>query len=464
MFTIPGERHGPDCGGVGRRDFLRLGALGLGGLSLPWLFRQEALAATLRDHAKDKSVVLLFLCGGPSHIETFDPNMDAPAPVCSLTGEVRTSMPGVTFGATFPKIARLAHRLAVVRSYSPHVITDHAKAIRHVLTAGDPAGLRASLGAVAARFHGRSLAPNGTPLFTQLFDKEVDSQYMEDEERMRSSNASGLLGAECAPFDPMGGGEINNDMQLGIPVERLEDRRQLHKALDRFSRALDGSGRMEAFDQFHEQAVQVILGGAVRKALDLSKEEPRLLERYDTSRYETGWLTRSRSTLGRRLLMARRLVEAGCRFVTVGMAGWDNHGNDNHPGVVDGMRRLGAPLDHALSVFLEDVHSRGLDEKLLFVVTGEFGRTTKIQGKGGRDHWPGLCALALAGGGLKTGQVIGRSQRTGDYPATEPIRLENLVATLFHTLFDVGRLRIDPRIPKELVDLVERAEPIRELL
>ena len=161
--------------------------------------------------------------------------------------------------------------------------------------------------------------------------------------------------------------------------------------------------------------------------------------------------------------MARRLCEAGCGFVTVGSAGWDNHGNGKHPGVFEGMHLLGTPLDRAVSAFLEDVESRGLSEKILLVITGEFGRTTKIQAKGGRDHWPGLCTLAFAGGGLQMGQTIGRSTRTADLPATEPIRLENLFATIIHAMFEVGQLRLEQSVQRDLLRVIENTRPIEPL-
>jgi uncharacterized protein (DUF1501 family) len=282
-------------------------------------------------------------------------------------------------------------------------------------------------------------------------------------QRMRTSNGAGRLGPAWAPFDPLDRGNLAEDMSLAIPLERLQDRRTLHRALDSLNRTVDASGQMEAIDAYHQQAVELILGGAVRAALDLSKEDPRVVARYDTSHLEAGWLRRRPSTLGHRLLLARRLCEAGARFVTVGMAGWDNHGNENHPGVVEGMQRLGAQLDRAVSAFLEDVAARGLERRILLVVTGEFGRTAKIQGKGGRDHWPGLCPLVLSGGGLRMGQVIGASERASDYPATEPIRLEHLVSTLLHALFDVSAMRLDARVPPDLLALAERAAPIGEL-
>lgn len=437
-----------------RRDFLRVGGLGLGGLSLAHVLRAEAAAkeAGGAAHVRDMSVVLLFLCGGPSQYETFTPNMDAPEPFCSLTGEIATRLPGVTFGTTWPKLAERAQRLAIVRSYAPHDIADHAKAIRHTFTAGNALGMDASLGAIATRLGGRSHTAAGQPVFCELIETEIDSQYIEDMQRMRASDQPGTLGPACAPFAPNGDGQLNADMTLNLPLATLEDRRALLKSIDTFHRGLDSRGTMAALDQFGQQAVEVILGGAARRALDLSQEDPRVVARYDTSHWQVGWLAKRASTLGRRMLLARRLIEAGCRFVTVGMAGWDNHGNGNHPGVVEGMNRLARPADHVIATFLDDVAARGLSDRVLLVVTGEFGRTAKIQGQGGRDHWPGLCSLLLAGGGLKTGQVIGRANKRADGPDSEPVRLNHLVATILHTLFDVGQLRLAPSLPSDLTN------------
>jgi uncharacterized protein (DUF1501 family) len=452
-----------DCQGLARRDFLRIGSLGLTGLALSQVLSTHACASKGKSAVRDKSVVFLFLCGGPSQIETFDPHMDSPEPARSVTGEVQTRLAGVTFGGTFPKLAALADRLAVVRSYAPHGLSDHAQAIRHVFAAGDPLRRGASIGSIATRLRGASHPSTGMPSFCELVEDEVDSQYMEDMVRMRASNAPGQLGAAFAPFRPQGDGPLSRDMRLNLPLERLQDRRRLLRAFDRFNRALD-DGQLAALDRFEQQALDVILGKATREALDLSREDRRVLQRYDTGDLPTGFLKQRPSTIGRQLLLARRLCEAGCTFVTVGNAGWDNHGNGNHPGVYQGMHLLGTPLDRAVSAFLEDVRDRGLSDKILLVITGEFGRTPRMEQQGGRGHWPGLCPLVFAGGGLKMGQVIGRSTRGADRPATEPIPLSALFATIMHALFDVGQLRIDPALPRDLVGLLERAEPIAELL
>jgi uncharacterized protein (DUF1501 family) len=169
------------------------------------------------------------------------------------------------------------------------------------------------------------------------------------------------------------------------------------------------------------------------------------------------------ASVGRQMLLARRLCEAGCGFVTVQNAGWDMHADGNNPGIVDGMEMLGRPLDKALSAFLEDVEERGLSEKILLIVTGDFGRTPKINARGGRDHWSKLATLAFAGGGLKMGQVIGQPGRNNDEPSGDAVSTPNLLATVMHYLFDIGRLRLDSSVPRELARRVEAAPPIASL-
>jgi len=463
MLTLVDDHRAFDCGGLNRRDFLRVGALGVGGLSLPALLAAKADAGR-KEYVRDKSIVLLFCCGGPSHIEMFDPHMDRPSPQHSVTGEVKTPLPGVTFGGTLEKMAARADRMAVVRSYSPHEISDHAKAISHTLIGGGLMGHQASIGAITTAIGGESFTDSGMPAFVELIQEEIENEYRQDMQRMRNGNAAGSMGASCAPFAALGGDGLQQNMKLNLPLERLNQRRALHQSLDTLNRSIDAAGGMEAFDEFEGRAVEMLLGRKTRDALDLSKEDPRVLERYDTSHMRSGWLQRRPSTLGKRMLMARRLCEAGASFVTVGMAGWDNHGNGKHPGVFEGMHTLGLPLDHAVSAFLDDVKERGLQDDILLVVTGEFGRAPRFENKGGRPHWPGLCSLAFAGGGLTMGQVVGRSLKTADAPATEPYRLEHMVSTLMHTMFDVGTLRLDTGLPQELSQIVQRGQPIRELV
>jgi uncharacterized protein (DUF1501 family) len=228
-------------------------------------------------------------------------------------------------------------------------------------------------------------------------------------------------------------------------------------------------------DRVREQALQTVLGG-VADAFDLKQEDPRVVARYDTAplvrpeNIDRRWRNYNNyvdnaKTLGRLLLLARRLCERGCGFVTVTTNFvWDMHSDVNNAGVAEGMRYMGVPLDYAVSAFLADVEARGLSERILLVVCGEMGRTPRINRNGGRDHWGNLAPLLLAGGGLRTGQVIGPSDRNAGAPAANPVRIPNLIATVLHTLFDVGELRLVPGLPRELAQTMTGWEPIPGLL
>ncbi len=460
MLTISTGDPRFDCRGIARRDVLRIGALGLGAWTLPGLLRARAEAAalggSLENRSEEKSVVLLFLAGGASHIETFDPHIDAPRGTRSTTGEVPTTIPGVTFGGNFPKLARLADRMAIVRSFQ-HRTTDHARAIREVITAGNE--LEAGMGALYARLRGATNPETGLPTSALVSTEEVDRQYRKERQRIAVGASPGKLSKAYAPFDPAGGSESLDNMRLHVPEERLLGRRRLLRALDGVRREIDAKGAPGVVDRYREQAIDLILRGA-NDALDLEREDPRVLERYDTSGHRVGHKTFRACTLGRQMLMARRLCEAGCGFVTVQNCGWDMHADGNNPGIVKGMNMLGTPLDHAVSAFLEDVEERGLSDKILLVITGDFGRTPKVNKRGGRDHWSRLSTLALAGGGLPMGQVIGASSPKADVPSTEPVTLRHLLGTVLDVLFDLGELRLVRGIPPEIARMVEGADTI----
>jgi uncharacterized protein (DUF1501 family) len=240
------------------------------------------------------------------------------------------------------------------------------------------------------------------------------------------------------------------------------DRRRLLKQLDELKRGIDARDASAGYDQFEQQAIDLLTGRA-GKAFDLAEEDPKLIERYDTSMFQCGKKVFEPSVLGKQMLIARRLIEAGTGFVTVQSAGWDMHADGNNPGIKAGMEMLGPTLDKALSAFLEDIADRGLLDKVLVILTGDFGRTPKINKNGGRDHWANLCTLAFFGGGLKLGQVIGRSDRTNSVPATDPISTPNLMATVMHALFDVGKLRVIRGLPANLVRLIESHKPVEQL-
>ncbi|MGE0758032.1 MAG: DUF1501 domain-containing protein, partial [Pirellulaceae bacterium] len=287
------------CDGMSRRDFIRAGTLALGGLSLPWLLQQQAILAAEGErgagkhrpaYVHDKAIVLLFLSGGASHIETFNPNMEAGAPYSSMTGEVSTSLPGVTWGGTFPLLARHAHEMAVVRSFQ-HAITGHVEAIVHVLTGGtDSVGkgkVGFSMGSICSRVAGANHPGTGLPNYTLLNTDEVDPQYRSERGRVELGSGPNSLGAAFGPFNPSGTGSAVRNMTLNIPRGRLDNRRELLASLDQLKKAAGESPVLEAADRFTQQAFDVILGKGAQ-AFDLSGEPRRVVDRYDTSHIQVG--------------------------------------------------------------------------------------------------------------------------------------------------------------------------------
>lgn len=475
MLTISSPSSARSCDGLSRRDFVRAGALGATGLTLPFLLRAQAASANPASFVKDKSVVFLFLAGGPTQYETFDPKMTAPREIRSVTGEIATALPGVTFAGKFPRMAQHADKLAIVRSFKPEGGGSHEAESIRMLTGGtvEPrdnkmTGDGASIGAIHSRIRGMNHPVTGVPSYAFLQAAELDEFYINFFLNCAQiGSAPGSLGPAYAPFTPTGSGPAIENLKLHIAADRLTDRRQLLAALDRINRNADASGMMSGLDRFSQQAFDVLAGDTVRKALDLSLEDASTLARYDTTSYTVyGHKDRKLSgvsKLGTQLLTARRLCEAGSRFVTVASSGWDMHGDGNNPNVLRGTEMLGPPLDHAVGAFLEDLESRGLTNDILLVITGEFGRTPQLDSNGGRGHWGGICPLVLAGGGLRTGQVVGQSAKNGDVPATEPITIRDLMATITHTIFDVGQMRLQAQLPREIIRLTEVGRPITQL-
>ena len=434
MLKISGERKFRDCDGTTRRDFLKIGGLGLGGLSLPGLLAARAQAAEQGLPIKDTSVVWVWLGGGPTHVETFDPKMTAPSEFRSITGEVATSLPGVTLGGTFPGMARVADKMAFVRSFA-HRNSGHGGGTHWVMTGYDNRNIdngglptRPSLGAIAAKVRGANHPESGMPTYVRLNSIGTDGPA--------------FLGPGCAPFDPQG--QASKNMKLDTQLERLEDRRALLGSLDRFRRESDATGLMNGLDRFEEQAFNLILGNAP-EAFDLKKEDPKLVEKYGKG-------------LGQQMLVARRLCEAGCGFVTLNYGGWDMHGQ-----IEKALISRSPQLDHAVSTFVEDIYERGLSERVLLVITGEFGRTPRINKNAGRDHWAPLSTLALAGGGLKMGQVVGQSNARAEIPHSKAISPQDLMATVFHVLGFDPKMQVVNQAGRP-VYMLEEGQPIAELV
>jgi len=279
----------------------------------------------------------------------------------------------------------------------------------------------------------------------------------------------GPLANSYKPFDPSSGAEIVQNMKLTIPARRLEDRRALLTSLDGFKRRVDETGLLGGADQFEQQAYDVILGG-MSDAFDISREDPALIARYDTSRFrlpkhlQKKRRAASPDSLGKQMLLARRLIEADCRFITVPSVGWDMHGNQNNVSIKAGMPVLGPAADKAITAFIQDLEDRGLSDKVLLVITGEFGRTPQISDTGGRGHWGDLCTLAFVGGGLQMGQVIGESDRVAAIPQGDVVTSANLFATIMSTLLDFGELRVTPSIPRDITSYLNASQPIPQLV
>jgi hypothetical protein len=442
MLNLWGKQARTDCEGNSRRDFLKIGALGVTGLSLSGLLRLRSAAAASGSSVKDTSVIWLWLGGGPTHIETFDPKMEAPVEYRSMIGAVKTSLTGVQIGGLFPKMAQRAKRMAFVRSFA-HGNSGHSGGTHFVMTGTDypPADsgmppIKPSFGSIAARVRGANNPRTGIPTYVRLSGLYADGPNW--------------LGPAFAPFDV--GGQARNNLSLGIALDRLGDRRSLLKKFDQVNRQIDRSGVMSGLDSFDRQAFDLILGQA-KNAFDLQREDPRVRDRYSSGT----------AGLGDNLLLARRLCEAGCGFVTLNYAN-SNQGWDMHNKLPPQVQQACPPMDQAISVFLDDLAGRGLSDKILLVITGEFGRTPRINGDTGRDHWGPLCTLALAGGGLKMGKVVGESTAKAEVPKTTPIYPKDLMATVFHVLGIDGKQQFRDQTGRPQYLLPEGAAPIAELV
>ena len=482
-ITDPQFAKGPSR--LGRRDFLRVG--GLCGLSLPSLLTSLSQASTGRDLYKKKSVVFLFLQGGPPQVETFDPKFDVPANIRSCTGEVQTNLPGVWFGGTFPQMAKRADRMAIVRSFATN---DGGHNHIPILTGRHPSG--AAMGALCAQGTGILHPRTGIPMNTVIIPEAVAPELKLGKPtatfglpRIEAQVAgAGNTGGLYKGFVRNGKAEQLANFNLKLPRDRFVNRYQLLDELDGLKRRLDQTGETDEISQVERQAYDLLLRG-VSDAFDLSKEDPKTIARYDTSHlfdmrdYHEGGKyflfngkkrlvdqLRWSNLLGKEMLLARRLCEAGCGYVTIVDSSWDFHGSGaNNPGTIVGMNALGNQVDHAVSAFLDDLQDRGMSDDVLLVISGEMGRSPVKKNKdAGTDHHGSLTPLLLAGGGLKMGQVIGRSDKTGHRPASTPYTPENLLATILHTLFDSAELRVSPELlPPELSKILLEGEPIKEL-
>ncbi|HUE71053.1 MAG TPA: DUF1501 domain-containing protein [Pirellulaceae bacterium] len=423
MLTISCGKKSRFCDGVSRRSFLRIGAAGIGGLTLAGLMKADAAQGTQNSH---KAVINIHLGGGPSHQDMFDLKPDAPREFRGEFNPIATNIPGIHICEHMPRLAAMADKYAIIRSLVG-MFDDHSN--YHTQTGWGHnelanVGGRPSIGSVVSKLQGPTAS--GSPPYIAY-----------------NQGHEGFLGASHKPYHPQGG-----DLRLvgGITEERLSTRTNLLSTMDRIRRDVDGSGKMKAFDAFTQRAVGVVTSGKVADALDLGKEDEKVRERYGRDS-------------GQMFLTARRLVEAGVRVVTFDWGGWDTHGdNFNH------LRRQLPQLDQGLSSLLTDLSERGLDKDVTVVMWGEFGRTPRVNGTMGRDHWSRVAMGFLAGGGMKLGQAIGSSSAYAEEAKDRPVQLLEVFATLYHNLgIDTAKTQlIDPAGRPQY--LVGDYQPIRELV
>jgi len=444
MLTLYG-RPFRYCDGVSRRNFLKIGALGLGGLALPQVLRAEAESGIRKSQ---KAVIMIYLPGGPPHQDMFDLKMDAPLEIRGEFQPIPTNVPGIQISEHLPRLARITDKLAIIRSISD-AVDDHSDF--HCLTGRSK----------------RNQPPGGWPSFGSTISKVLGPSdraippYIGLEPRMQhhpyNDAGPGFIGAGHRSFRPEGSGK--DDMTLnGVTLDRLADRRALLAGFDRFRRDLDSSGLMDGLDAFNEQAFGVLTSSRLLEALDFQREDRKVIDQYGKGDPKPHG--DAAPMLMEQFLVARRLVEAGARVVTVAFGFWDYHGN-NHQNA-----RADSPLlDQGVSALVEDLHQRGLDKDVSVVVWGEFGRSPTINKDAGRDHWPRVTCALLAGGGMKTGQVIGATDRLGGEPVERPVSFGDVFATLYHNLdIDVSKVTI-PDLAGRPQYLVEPGcQPMKELI
>ena len=457
MLSLFGPARTGYCDGVTRRDFLRMGGLALGGLSFPGLLRAESRAGVRRSH---KAVIMVFLAGGPPHQDMFDLKPDAPEGIRGEFRPIPTNVPGLDICEYMPRLARMMDKFAVIRSIVG-AGPDHSAG--QCLTgftdlASKAQGGRPSLGSVVSSLKG-PVHPD-VPSFVGLSPRTGEARW-------GNPGEPGYLGLAHAPFTPFRseskGSRTNGTGGSGLSLDeaatdpsRLASRRSLLGQLDSFRRAFDNDDAVRGMDSFTQRAFEVLTSRRVYEALDVSREDPRV-----RSRYGIGDMTNEKDgppCCMDHFLMARRLVEAGARVVTIGFGRWDTHSQNFST------NRARIPkLDMALSALIEDLYLRGLERDVSVIVWGEFGRTPTINKNAGRDHWPPVNFALMAGGGMRTAQVIGATDRHGAYVSDRPVSFQNVFATLYHNLGIDPAKAVSDRGGRPMTLLDDR-EPIRELI
>jgi hypothetical protein len=463
----PKTRH---CDNISRRQILTVGALGIGGLTLPQLLQAEHAAGIT---SSQKSIINIHLDGGPPQLDTWDMKPHAPANIRGEFFPINTSVPGFQISELMPKLARIAHKLAFIRSLVGSAGRHDAFQCQSGFNPKELASIggRPAMGSVISKLKGSPQDP--APAFVDL---------MQGRPLVRNSARPGFLGPSFGPFRPDISKMFARELEAGMKNElkakgadhttslvlnselslnRLQSRTQLLAGLDRIRSTTDSTGMMTAMDRFTEQAVGILTSGKLADALDLEKEDPKVLAKYtppiakDAFKFVTAEGPKSM----RKFLLARRLIEVGVRCVSISISDFDTH-SSNFPR----MKTLLPMVDHGLHALVTDLQERGLWDDVTIVVWGEFGRTPVVNSKGGRDHWPRVGPALLAGGSIQGGQVLGQTDRTASTVKSRPVTYKDIFTTLYHTLgIDPQRTTLrDPRgRPQYLVD---GGELLRELV
>jgi hypothetical protein len=428
------------CDGITRRNFLRVGSLAAFGLGLPDLLRARASASS-KD--RDVSCILLWLQGGISHIDSFDPKPEAPVEIRGEFGVIPTNVPGISLCDLLPKLAQHQDKYSILRSLNPRN-GSHGVADAYMLTghAFNQAIIYPTFGSVIAKEKGDR---DSMPPFVQM-GTNVDQRF--------GGGVAGFLGDQYNPFvlpgDASSPGFTVRDVTLpgGVDRERFQRRLKVLETVDTWQAQMESNvSSLEATDAFYQKAYSLITAPRAKKAFDINAEDPRMRDRY------------GRHSLGQGCLLARRLIEGGVRFVTVTDGGWDTHQNN----FTSLRTRLLPRLDSALSALVQDLSDRGLSESTLVVVLSDFGRTPKINPSAGRDHWASAGIALLAGGGIRPGQTVGQTNALAEQPTEAPYYTEDLAATIYHCLgipLDTTHQTQDGRPIQVNYD----GRPIRELI
>ena len=444
MFTFR-TGSSPDCSGISRRSFLQIGGLATFGLSLPQFLQAKESEAAGKSPASGKAVscILLWMQGGPSHIDTFDPKPDAPAEIRGEFGTVATTLPGIRICEHLPYLAQQTDKFSIIRGHDPkngsHGTADHLMMSGHTFNSSLAFPC---YGSVVAKERGY---PGALFPFVQL-GRNIDRRF--------NGGIAGFLGDQFNPFevdaDPNANGFRVRDLSLANPMEqsRLERRYAMLQDMETYQRKIESSAPpVQARNAFYEKAHSLITSPAAKRAFDLTLEAPRLRDSY------------GRNTLGQACLLARRLVEAGVHFVTVTDGGWDTHEKNFRALKTTKLPRL----DRAYSALLQDLYDRGLLDRTLVVWFGDFGRTPKVNPSAGRDHWASAGVACMGGGGLRTGEIVGQTNALGEVVIDSPVTPQDLAATIYHALgvpLHTWYRTQDGRP----VELVPEGKPVKQLI